>query len=862
MATDNILTVIGGPATHRHSALELARENGGTPGEGGLLGRLGSNGRGEPDPFWDTAQIDELRWDAQYPFQLLIVEHMGGGKYSEPIASGVFTLPIPPQAMTISTPFAIATTVTQGGIVEEHNGAPIRNITLRGTTGVLPGRKPGVQVGSPTPLESVFAGTINAVQGVIQAGEQLSQIARSLAGGQAFQPNIIEDPDITNTDPQEGLAGTTGYGQFLLLRAFLENYANQKKRQAGKTWRLAFAHWKTQDVYLVTPVNFDVSQDASSPFEYTYTLSLKAWRRISLKKSAEALSPVSSDPREPGRLQQILTGLSTARRALYKVEEVIRAVGQDVDNALFEPLRNSILFLKDAAGIPVVLADLPMQIVRDLKTTIIEAAGLSASATSAFAAFGSLGDQLGAEFASIQSTFDDLAVQSGKKEARGGAQSQTSQALRNGAAHPANKILENPGDHFDVFEKVQLGSLNVPPAVTKKVIAERERIRNLQRLDFEQYRDNMQALLEAFCDAVGVGSTTVDRVYGRATTTTTKTPTESDYEAIFQMNAAILAMNQMAVSGHINTHRTTVLEYVAGLAGRSGISFQVPQSQFQVPMMYGATLEVMAGRYLGDPDRWHEIAALNRLRPPYVDEVGFDLPLLVNGAGNEVVVSTAENLFVGQPVWIYSSLVNKTKRHITGIRRVSPTNHVIQVDGDNDLAIYKVSASAQLHAFLPDTVNSQMLLSIPSTDPSNIDDLELRSIPGLDQFETLLEVGGVDLLLTSTGDAAITPDGDWKLAVGMANLVQQIRVFVGTPRGSLYRHPDWGLAVQVGQSTADMSARDILKSLGGLTGSNPAFKAVRSASVNKTGPTARISALIEVRGVEKLLPISLELKRG
>ena len=50
-----------------------------------------------------------------------------------------FTFPMNPQSISISVPNTTQTTVTMKGIVEEHNGAPLRQIRISGTTGVLTG---------------------------------------------------------------------------------------------------------------------------------------------------------------------------------------------------------------------------------------------------------------------------------------------------------------------------------------------------------------------------------------------------------------------------------------------------------------------------------------------------------------------------------------------------------------------------------------------------------------------------------------------------------------------------------------------------------------------------------------------------
>jgi hypothetical protein len=182
----------------RLGSLTLAKDNpnyGSSPKIGGV---------DASSPFWDIANIDELRWDQSFPFQFIIVKHDGQGKYTR-VANGTYTLPLPPESMTITTPFAIAKTHTLNGVVEEHNGVTHQLISFNGTTGVLPGRGAGSSVPGFNTAQSIFAGTIRSAEQVVQTASAIGQQLRS---------NSISDDDIGGD-----LKGTTGYYQFQLLES-------------------------------------------------------------------------------------------------------------------------------------------------------------------------------------------------------------------------------------------------------------------------------------------------------------------------------------------------------------------------------------------------------------------------------------------------------------------------------------------------------------------------------------------------------------------------------------------------------------------------------------------------------------------
>ena len=813
------------------------------------------------DPAWAQTldRKSAIRWNQSYPYVLAILRKEGLG-YVPSGSYGSFVLPIPPQDMSISTPFAITTTVTLGGVLEEHNAAPLRMISFSGTTGVLPARSSGDMLGNRSTIGAIFAGTISA------AKDMASAISALTSSGPK-STNVIPKSDFL-----QDAGKLTGYFQFRLLQKFLEGYVSLKKKAAGRDYRLCVSVYKDEANYLVTPVQFDLRRSSSSPLEYSYSLSFKAWRRIKIEETPPSpYDRAGPSTRDPSFFDTCLQKLREARTVLQDASDVIRAIGGDVDATVFEPIRQAVYFCKDAVAFPLACIDLPKNIIKDLKSTIVEINSLNRIGMKIRAYEHNANGQELEDLAEIQA----LCTGSSKSETNAGNLSGSGQSrgapysfnMAGGppaltGALPAVKFIDGDGGYHSIMEAILPSDLNVPPAVQSAIGAETNRIRSLQRIDFERMRDGLQTFSAEFADAIGAGAATYNSQFNLVprVAVNTRTPTPDEWDVLFAMNDVILEMNRLAASGNINRSSGTSMDYLAGLARGSGIAFTVPTSKYAIPFPYGSTLEMVALRNLGDPQRWMEIAELNGLRTPYVDEEGFGLYLTVCGSGNQVRVADASNLYVNQPVWISSTTVSRTKRHVTKIEQIG-NDYVVSVDGDANMADYTTTSLAVLHAFLPNTVNSQQMLYIPSDLPADLPDDKLKAVPGIDVFDPLISVGGIDLLLTTSGDLAMTSDGDCGVGTGLTNIVQKVLVALRTPRGSLIHFPSYGLRAQVGVSVADLDVNSVKQDIQNLLAGDPTFSGVSNVKVNLRGPVLQISFGVTVRGVDQTIPISFVVQR-
>jgi hypothetical protein len=817
----------------RFSGIETSSENATTAKPVGLDPSVKLEG------MYSFAEIEGARWNQVFPYQLLVISKEGNGWKRN--LNWQFTLPFAPSSIDIEMPFAITTSATLGGIIEEHNGAPFRMISMSGTFGVLPLKGTAQVLPKFDVARSIFAGTVVAVSSA--ANGLINSTIQSNPNSNLVEPAVF-------SDPTSSISRTSGYYQAKSLEIFLQSYAEYKKTSLGKSARLALAMWKDNAVYLVTPMQFRVQRAADSPLEYRYSMSFKAWSKINLDAGPTGQSLHSPVTRDPNAIANVLNKLAGVRQLLENGRKTLQAFRGDVNAALFTPLREITLMLKSLVGATKSLADLPFDIVSDSADSITEfLSDLNAVAEL------NISDDLKRKINQIQ----QFGQSSGKEKTSAGKLEFTPN--KKTSASPAIELLANPENLNALTSQIDISKLKLPISIQRQINAEIDRTLAFTRENLQVRRDSVKSVMVDYAQAVGLGATTYNTIYGitPSTTSVNRVATDSDFELLFQLNQALIELNRLTVSEQMNPNTVTSSEFFAGLATRSGIAFTIPQSKFLVPFLYNHTLEQMAVIYLNDANRWHEIAQLNGLREPYVDESGFDLPLTTNGAGNSIQLSTNKNLYVGQTVYISAAGISPEKRQITGITFVSDGVYVVNLSGESDLVKYTTGAGSKIHAYLPNTVNSQMSLFIPSEEPTDENDFRFKDIPGVDYLDNFVRVGGVSLLLTQGNDIAFGPNGSL-LAVGLTNIVQKARIAISTPRGTLIQHPDYGLRLNVGDNTSEVDAKDVLKSIRDMFSNDSSFSGVDSASILKNGSSVRISVNVSVRGTSKNLPITTEIK--
>jgi hypothetical protein len=534
-------------------------------------------------------------------------------------------------------------------------------------------------------------------------------------------------------------------------------------------------------------------------------------------------------------LNKLIGVLSQARRVIRDVGQLPQALLGDISH-INEVFRQSIGFCKDLAGTIQSFADLPSNI----GTTISDAVVQDGKD------FKTAGNQIARSSSNFKRNILDFGYSKKSATQKGGYGAGDVEEIR--------KALDS----------VTIDRLNayISPNTRSAIVRDINNTRQLTRSDFEKMRDDLVGFSNKMTVLLGAGSSATNLTYGLDAIVPIKdSPTDTDWELLFALNDSVMALDSLAATGDGEpSEPQRLMDVMASFARGSGMAFQVPVSKFAVPFPYGSTLESLASQYLGDPNRFLEIAALNGLKEPYVDDVGFDLYLLINGQGSRILIDNTADLYIGQRVSIGSNGATRVYRNILDLQKDINNKLVVTLDGLPDLNRYRVCDRAFLHAYLPDTINSESLIYIPSDEEPVENGYLTKDIPGINTIDPMVVAGGVDLLLDSDRNLVITEDGDSKYAIGLANIIQGVEIGFSVPQGKLLLHKSFGLPVKVGTSSADVSPQSIVSAVRDMLSNDSSFSSIGAVTVRKQGAACSIDASVVVTGSSSPLPLSFGIR--
>jgi hypothetical protein len=821
--------------------------------------------------FFKPFAIDGSRWDKLFPYRLLVVD--ASKNYSIVPGESSLTdetfvsedrfnlsfqemgnrwelrLPITPQQLSIVTPYAIDTTATFRGIVEEHNGVKFKIVNMAGTMGVWPFR-PNLSSppSQPNILSTMFAGSIEAFEGL---KNQVNRVIHTLTQNHpANKPTTIK-PGEEKAKAYGGYQGT-GYYHAMMLDQFLDQYAEAKRDPAHKHWRLVLDIPKQNRSFIVTPVIYEWNQSEAKPNEISYRLQFKAWKRVDLNEKVQ-IKEGPTNPLSPDLLTKIINAVNEARFAMASAYNLIQAVRSDFQTP-FNVLREISLFAKDLYGIPAALADLPRNIIHDAESAIRDVtknintgtSQLNQGTTNSWHAF-------------LKAVKHSSIAQEGVSNqlvSYGNIGSKASIALR---TDPVSAIFENPEKNFEIFNEISTSQVLFSQQQQIAINKEMERIRQTSVDDLIQDRSTLLELTLQISNVLGAGDDTYNSIYRRPNKLDRIQKMNIDeFDILKKIYDVIQALDELTSTDALDDNKTeSAYEYVGSLASDAGIPYDDAVTKIRVPVPFGLTMEQIAMRYLGNPDKWIEIAALNALRSPHIDENGFYYNLLSNANGRQFTVNSSDNLFIGQKIILTSINQAPAVRRIINLEKISDSSFLITVDGLDDLDVFTLIDEAKMQAFLPGTVNSSDQIFIPSNFAAT-DTIFSRPIPAT-QGDPLVGMSKVDILLDGQGDIALNSFGEMRLAAGISNLIQALKMKFSTPTGRLIKHPEYGAGLFPGISTSDVRARDIYNTIKATIEADPRFSSIQRLEIDIQGPKISVSMSVTLANGNGIFPISFNL---
>jgi hypothetical protein len=872
--------------------------------------------------FFPFLVIKPDRWDELFPYRLMVVDitnnqivsGTSGGLVPPQITvrqgtdiavvdfekgpstnSWIFTLPISPNQLTITDQFAISTTPTLRGIIEEHNGVKFKLISASGSVGVWPYRANLTSPPStPTVLQSLFGGTIEALGSVVQS---VNSVINTATGNSAANKPTSIRPEVSVNGPS-----STGYWMALQLQQFLEQYAEAKKDPKNASWRLVFDIPKQNQSFIVTPMQYNWQQNAAKPMEYLYSLQFKAWRRIDLDQPSQR-APSTVQPISPGILQRLLSTIALARATCSSSLNLIGAVRSDVETPL-TVLRQTALFIKDLMGVGIAAADLPSNIIKDYSSSIAQSVVVLKDSIRSIssdpqvradvdAIVNALKQIEGLSLSAVTSNpsvvsknptpviangipgTPGVTLSGGQSNAGSRGQLGTNASV-NLLLGPINDIFNNPQAHLALLSLIPVSSLKLNNAQRKYIVTLTQQASQTTVAQLKQYRSVIQTLSLQLSNSFGTGNSFYSQIYGQPAPTPRIQPVTLDEYAILQTlydamqgydiltattqvddNITGLAVSTIPGSTTTTGSGVSSVDYVASLAATSQIPFQTPTSKILAPVPFGKSIEGIAQKYLGDAQRWLEIATLNNLRDPYIDENGFKYPLLSNATGRQITIESDDNLYIGQRIILMSTTQVPSARTVLDIDQLSETSFLITLDGLANIDNFVLADSAYLQAYLPGTVNSQQKIFIPSDVPvtkgANI------IAPPSTTSDPLTGLSKVDWLLTETGDIAVNNYGDFRVASGITNIVQALMIKFSTFQGTVLTHPTFGLNVRVGSSVSDVDLQNLYNAVNNMIKQDPRFLQIEQFQIVVNGPTLTLNVAVSMPNQTGVFPISYNL---
>lgn len=429
-------------------------------------------------------------------------------------------------------------------------------------------------------------------------------------------------------------------------------------------------------------------------------------------------------------------------------------------------------------------------------------------------------------------------------------------------------------DFYAVFDNILISELPITKEEQTIITNEVNRVSAFIKTDFRNIRAEIVSARDDLADEVGGSDDNYNESFRRSSTPTLRDINIKDVQNMQQLQIGIRGIDLILANATtlLDTISVDPFQLARDNANNPNLQIEQGRSGRLVRMHFGDDLQTLAHRFLGNEDRWIEIAIANSLKPPYVDEIGQRVSLLSNGSGNQLNIAATdaednlnvEKFYVGQAIFLSSDTVKfPEQRNIINIREIPISGELVfELDGENDLDRFKIAENAVIRVYLPNTVNSAFLVLIPTPAPPNA---QVGKTPFFlsDKSEDEKRAG-VDLSINQDFDLVFTPTSDFQISFGVPNAVQAMRIKMVSEKGQNKRHEAFGIASIMGNKLdqPEEVRQVLIASITDMIEADNRFDRVENLGISQVDGSFLVNIEVRMAGTGTVVPISFTVNTG
>lgn len=810
--------------------------------------------------------LNKENWNKVFPYSFAIYVDHGGGHMSLLTDLSKFSVPrvilnLAPSSISIGTPFANSLSASGGGVTEQNNGIVFRPISISGTTGLFPKRTSATdgipRTGILGAAASLAPATTSAISSLVGSAQS---VLRSIKDSPRSEQLPMFDPANPNN-----LLHESGYYQFWYLHNFLVAYAEQKKVKKNASLRLVFESPKDNIAYVCTPNSFDMVRDAGKPYLYNYKIQLTSWDMVPISGT---IKPIDIDQNEvpssrnAGAIKSVLNVLRSTRNTILQAKNVLLAANSDVNDVL-SVFQQGYLSVKGIAGIPGDISDFASSVKAnanallktDFANTLSKTWNNEAAAGNPDAKL-ALGSGLSGNTSNVAATNVETTKTPSGETLNPLSSSNSAPSINQGLTTALDLALNDP----EVSEKMPISDFTLPDQLQTSISKTIEKAQATPAHDIRDIAKRLQQMSDALAVTTNSMDAAYERVYSPITQVNQTRPlTDDDIITQAALQEAKSAYISLLATGDLYEELEPDPFVIANESLPAESQMESPLSTYPVIVDGGATIEKIAMKHLGDPNRAQEIITLNGLSAPYIDEDGFQVSLS-SLTGRTAIVSSIDNLYLNQQVVISGTGRGSVRRRISNIEEFGSDAFRIWFDDEPVLNVkFPASSNPIMTARLPGCVGSGDTLLIPSSD--SVDEFPTRPTDLQRRLTHAERVFKIDWLFGPDGDLVVQPNGDFGRSFGYQNAIQALQFRLETELKELEQHPGYGLPISVGKRTSDITLAELKDKIKASVLNDSRFYNA-DVDVQFEGNAVRITVNAHGAANTGLVPVEFRVNRG